>query len=230
MGRLGYFARGSHELVPIEKCLIAEDQINDSIKNFSPTNKKSHLFTIDNEELGGFSQVNSSQNKQLIDYILKLSKQEDYEEIYDLYSGSGNFTFPLLKAHTKSQILAVELSPSSVQQAQTYIKAENLSPKKIQFYLSDVFKFLKRRVLSASSLVVLDPPRSGCSDEVIFNLAKQKFKRLIYISCNPSTLGRDLKNLLSTSANSLQISSVQPFDMFPQTDHIEVVVELVIDS
>lgn len=228
-GKIGFFAKGSHDLVEINNCLIAEDEINQKLNSGALPDLERIELASENDSLEGFSQVNSLQNVNLIQNVLEWAGSEKYTEIYDLYCGGGNFTFPLMGRFPLSKIMAVELSPESVKKAQKIIEAKNISSKKVQFILSDVGFFLKRIVFSEDSLVLLDPPRAGCDPLVIQNLAHQNFKKLLYISCNPSTLGRDLQALQKQSNSKIIINKVQPFDMFPQTDHIEVLVELFID-
>ena len=74
-------------------------------------------------------------------------------------------------------------------------------------------------------VVVLDPPRKGCSREVVETLVKVKPTKIIYISCNPSTLARDL-NILFNSSKEYKINKIQPYDMFPNTKHVETLVVL----
>jgi len=125
----------------------------------------------------------------------------------------------------RSTVHSVELSEKSVKDAKRRILEMNLSPKRVQFFCSDVGAFLKRVILQDDSIAILDPPRVGCADQVIHSLAPQNLKKIYYISCNPSTLARDL-----TLLKNWKIGRLQAFDMFPQTDHIEVLAELVIDS
>ncbi len=176
----------------------------------------------------GFSQVNTAQNLNLTDTILNWTKSTNPQFIYDLYSGGGNFSFPMLKQFPKASLVGVELNEKSVFRAQETLNKQNISPNKAKFFLSDVAHFLKRRRIETDSLVLLDPPRGGCSEEVIQALGNQKIKQIIYLSCNPSALARDLANF--KKLGPWKIARVQPFDMFPQTDHIETLVELVIDT
>jgi 23S rRNA (uracil1939-C5)-methyltransferase len=149
--------------------------------------------------------------------------------VYDLYAGSGNFTFPLYREFPQTSFIGVDLNTRSIQQAQTKVRSLALSPKRMLFFLADVELYLKRQSLKENSIVLLDPPRSGCSEAVIRNLASQKqIQRIFYISCNPAALARDLERLRTLGGWKAQ--RVQPFDMFPQTDHVETLVELKIDS
>lgn len=231
-GKVGFYAKKSHTLVEIQNCLIAEPTINEKLMLAAQSplsNQRLDSAADDTDNNFAFSQVNTLQNANLVSTVLQWSENLVFDEIYDLYSGGGNFSFPLLEKNPKSKIIAVELEQESVARAQKIISDKNLSPKRIQYILGDVEFFLKRCLFAKGSLVLLDPPRGGCSEGVMRNLAKQPFQKLLYISCNPSTLVRDLQRLNEYSDNRMRITRVQPFDMFPQTDHVEVLVELFID-
>jgi 23S rRNA (uracil1939-C5)-methyltransferase len=209
--RFGYFEKKSHKFMPIDDCLIAEESA------WAKATRES-----ENEEFS-FSQVNTEQNKKLIELVLNTAKNFDSKNIYDLYAGSGNFTFPLTES-SKAQVVGVELFAPAVQQARRQIESKNWGPNKCEFYLSDVGHFLKRAVFPPNSLVLIDPPRAGCSKDVIESLAFQKMAGLMYISCNPASLARDLELFESIQGRKLNIQMVQPIDMFPQTDHVETFV------
>lgn len=244
--KLGFFARQSHEIVDINDCPITEELVAQEIpkirekiaKNPKPMPKIEVLRTSkDKIETGfedspyegvGFSQVNTLQNENLISTVRNWMKGLSFTHFYDLYAGAGNFTFPLMKDFPQASFIAAELSEKSVQQALAQIRAQNLSPNKVKFYLSDVELFLKRSPLQSSSVVLLDPPRAGCSENAIRTLAKQRVERIFYISCNPSALARDLERM--KAFGGWTPLRVQPFDMFPQTDHVETLVELGVDS
>jgi 23S rRNA (uracil1939-C5)-methyltransferase len=86
--------------------------------------------------------------------------------------------------------------------------------------------FLRRFPISTNSILVLDPPRVGCSEQVITAIAALLPKKIIYISCDPAALARDLDLLWKKSQQKFRLSQVQCFDMFPQTHHVETFVEL----
>lgn len=244
---LGFFARQSHQVIDINDCPITEESVahkipllkTDLASRKSKAIPKIEVLKTSQEKVDvvfedspfegvGFSQVNTRQNENLISSVQSWVKDLSFEVFYDLYAGAGNFTFPLLKAFPQAQFVAAELSEKSVSQAQSTIRTQNLSPHKIKFYLVDVELFLKRNTLIPQSVVLLDPPRGGCSENTIRSLAHQNVQRIFYISCNPSALARDLERL-NTAKNWVPLR-IQPFDMFPQTDHVETLVELGIDS
>ncbi len=240
---LGFFARQSHDIVPIEDCLIAEDFVADQLSSLKKSLLEKKATAIPKIELARsldgkvtlsfdesthnsseFSQVNNLQNEKLVSTVLQWLTPLKPNKIYDLYSGAGNFTFPLMNQFPKASLIGVELNSKSVQAAQEKIHDLNLSPLRMNFYLSDVELFLKKQVLDENSVVLLDPPRAGCSAQVVRALSQQKLQRIVYLSCNPAALARDLK--LFQQFGAWKVIQIQPFDMFPQTDHIEILVEL----
>ncbi len=240
---LGFYARQSHDIVDIQDCPITEEILAQEIpalkKNLSSKKaeaipkiellitsqgKVETIFEDSPFEGVGFSQVNTAQNKNLLSAVMDWMKDLSAEVIYDLYAGAGNFSFPLLQQFPKSTVIGVELSGKSVRLAQNLIQSMNLSPNRMRFYLSDVELFLKRTVLKPGSIVLLDPPRMGCSENTLRYLAPQNLQKIFYISCNPAALARDLERLREWG--SWEPTRVQPFDMFPQTDHVETLVEL----
>lgn len=245
--KLGFFERQSHNVIDISDCPITEEVLAQEILPLkadlqrqksgsvakiellrTPQDKIEKVFEDFPFESVGFSQVNTEQNKNLVSKTLEWMKNADSSMIYDLYAGAGNFTFPLMHEFPKASLEAVELSEKSVQSAQKTIRDRQLNSRRVKFYLADVELYLKRRPLEDGSLVLLDPPRPGCSESVVRILAGQKLKRIFYVSCNPAALARDLERF--KKFGSWAALRVQPFDMFPQTDHVETLVELGIDS
>lgn len=244
---LGFFSRQSHQIVDINDCPITEEIVAQEIPKLkaelsqknsksvpkievlrTPENKVVRAFEDSPFEGVGFSQVNTDQNLNLISTVRQWMQGLKFDAFYDLYAGAGNFTFPLMKDFPHASFVAAELSEKSVQAAHAQIRSLNLSPTKVKFYLTDVELFLKRNELKSQSIVLLDPPRGGCSENTLRYLAVQRLQKIFYISCNPAALARDLERLKS-SGNWTPLR-VQAFDMFPQTDHVETLVELVIDS
>jgi 23S rRNA (uracil1939-C5)-methyltransferase len=138
-------------------------------------------------------------------------------KVLDLYAGAGLFALPLARAgHV---VVAVEDNVSSVEDGEASLRLNRIPPERCTFVARSVEVAL-RRARSADA-VVLDPPREGCSAsalEAIFGAMQPK--RVVYVSCNPEALARDLK---VASRFRYRIDSVQPVDMFPHTSHIETV-------
>jgi 23S rRNA (uracil1939-C5)-methyltransferase len=237
---IGYFKKGSHDIVDINHCLIAEKEISDRILDFKKSLRPStevkkfelrinHLNEFEHYPIGGdgeglsFSQVNNEVNAKLVSTAVDLIKSLNPRFLTELYAGAGNFTFPLIAALSELNVESVEMNPKL-----TAFSTKKLTDLKLQKRLfafsSDCESFVDRRELSRE-FILLDPPRSGCSDSVIDRVIASDSKNLLYISCHPVFLGRDLKKIL-ISCPEYRISYLQIFDMFPQTDHFETLVLL----
>lgn len=237
---LGYFKRGSHEIVDIEACLIAEEEISKQIPalkgKLRPSQEvrkfelrlnheekfESYPIGQDGEGLS-FAQVNRGVNEVLVQAVKKLTTTIAPSEVTELYAGAGNFTFPLIEALPQARFEAVELNSKLTQFAVQKIAQKSLQ-KRLFFFTSDCESFTERRTLSPE-LVLLDPPRAGCSEQVLKNISNANPRHIIYISCHPVHLARDLKTLMKSGADYV-VRHLQIFDMFPQTDHFETLVWL----
>lgn len=232
-GKLGYHRRGSHDIVDITDCLIAENSIVTQLERIKPELAKAkpgriEIHATHRMEPGGFSQVNSGQNQNLVTFVIgeiqnRLGKKSDVADlaVFDLFAGAGNFSLPL--ARLGIHVTAVELNAESVSRAQSEIN--NLSLFNLRFVQNDVAAFLRdiRGKEPKVEVVLLDPPRAGCSPEVVDELIKLNPTNLVYVSCDPVTLARDLKFFF---AAHYCFESATPFDMFPQTSHVETVTVL----
>jgi 23S rRNA (uracil1939-C5)-methyltransferase len=250
-GELGFFKRSSHEIVNIDDCLITETAITDRFSDlkrqfsseapgrfevFITTGQEVKTRGVANREAEGgdgdefdgnaFSQVNTRQNENLISAVLDAATRavdrNSAKPIFDFYSGNGNFTFPLAKTFVASPITAVELNRESCKFALEKASSE-FPGRGVKIVESGVEGFLRTEPSLKNSLVLLDPPRTGCSTEVSQFVSQARPHTLIYVSCNPVTLGRDLKIYREAG---FKLVSVQPFDMFPQTDHVETLAVL----
>jgi len=232
---IGYFKPESHDLVDINDCLIIEDDLRTWFKQnkskIRPTEKlkkfelkidseqKIHFYPIGTKSEGvSFSQVNRFVNQKLVSSTIDLVRTINPQNITELYAGSGNFTFELAKIHPQLQIDAVELNPELTQAAVKRIQAESLQ-KKIRFFTTKSELFAIQNELS-KDLVFLDPPRQGCEQLLLRAIAQKSPAHLLYISCHPVSLVRDL-SFLEKHGYSFKIQFLQIFDMFPQTDHFE---------
>ncbi len=242
--KLGYFKSGSHEIVPISDCLIAQAPLRKKIAELNETLKptaelKKYEVKINQEgqvehyQIGesseglAFSQVNNSVNDLLIEAVLnsisKVMQLDSEKSITELYAGSGNFTFPLAKKFPKVKINAVELNPRLTAAAAENIKLQK-RVKQINFFTAKCEIYALNYPLSRN-LILLDPPRSGCHPDVIRKIADTIPENIVYISCHPTMLVRDLALLLKQRPE-YRIQYLQIFDMFPQTDHFETLCVL----
>lgn len=164
---------------------------------------------------GSFSQVNPEQNQRLVQTVLQFSKVDQEDRVIDLYAGAGNLTLPL--ATGASEALGIEKNRMAFEDAQ--FNAERNGVENCHFTqgrVEDVFLDWKKET---PDLIVLDPPRTGCKT-VLDQVVKLKPKKIVYVSCEPTTFARDL-GLFSERGYSLQRLSL--IDMFPQTYHMETV-------
>lgn len=174
------------------------------------------VFTF---EASSFFQVNSEQAAKLYEYAASLALEDSPREILELYAGVGGMTAFLAAGGAK--ITAVE----SWEPAAKYIarNAEANGIKKITPLAARVEEAASELSKKNYGTVVLDPPRAGCDEKVVAALLKIAAERIVYVSCNPATLARDIKRL---AEGGYELVHAKPFDMFPQTGHVETIVLL----
>ncbi len=200
-----------------QKEILSEDFINETL------NIKNKKFYFQYKE-GGFTQPNTKVNTKMIEWVLSQLKKTD-KDLCELYCGGGNFTIPLSQKFSK--VLATEISKTSIKSALTNCSLNNIS--NIDFIRMSAEEFVEalegkrefRRLKDIDlktydfDTIFVDPPRAGL-DDTTRSLSKQ-FDKIIYISCNPETLHRDLKELTKTH----KIINFALFDQFAYTNHIE---------
>jgi len=167
-----------------------------------------------------FFQVNTEAAEALLNAIAQQLALQGDEVLVDAYCGIGTFTLPL--AQRVRQAIGLEVQPASVEQAQLNAQRNGIS--NVIFKTGTVETLLPQLGITPD-VVLLDPPRKGCDREVIETLLDTLPGRIVYISCKPATLARDLKLLCQTG--SYQLTHVQPADFFPQTSHVECAAFLV---
>jgi len=168
-----------------------------------------------------FFQVNHTQTDKLYNKALEYADIEDTDIVYDLYCGVG--TISLLAAQKAKEVHGIEIIEESITSAEEN-KIEN-NIENAEFHLGSVegvFPKLYKKGIKAD-VVILDPPRKGCEESVLKTIKEMNPKRIVYISCNPSTLARDLKSL---EEGDYKIQEIQPVDMFPHSVHTETVTLL----
>ena len=168
-----------------------------------------------------FLQVNPVQTEKLYSAALEMLNLKEDETVADVYCGIG--TISLLLARKAKQVIGIEIIPEAVENAR-----ENASRNGINnasFICSPAEKALPQLVSSGQILdcLIVDPPRKGCDSQVLEAILASGVQRMVYVSCNPATLARDLKIL---SVGGLLVKRVQPVDMFPRCGHVESVVKL----
>jgi 23S rRNA (uracil1939-C5)-methyltransferase len=170
---------------------------------------------------GNFYQVNWEQNRNMVKTVLDFAGVEGSDTVLDLYCGIGNFALPLAKRAKK--IIGIESGYSAIEDAK-----ENASSNGIhnaEFIADDMQKGLKTLIQKKlrAEVIVLDPPRSGATLKTLERVLAFVPRTIVYVSCNPSTLARDLKYF---HLFGFRLDRLQPVDMFPYTYHIECVAEM----
>lgn len=170
---------------------------------------------------GAFFQVNTKQAANIYALVREWAQLKKNESALDLYCGIGGIALHLAK--DAGQVFGIEVVPEAVRNAADNANLNEL--KNCRFQSGDAADELEKLSSQISSLAVavLNPPRKGCDAKVLETLAELGPKRLIYVSCDPESLARDLALL---TPKGYQIEKVQPVDMFPQTSHVETVVLL----
>ncbi len=171
---------------------------------------------------GSFIQSNLAVNRSMVEHVVELVGR--VERVLDLYSGCGNFSLPL--GCIADEVVAVEVNRRQSRQGLKNAKRNGL--KNVRSIAMDAPKAVRSIVREelAFECAVIDPPREGAKD-IVPHLKDCGVRRLVYVSCNPTTLARDLKVLVD---QGYRLKSLRLFDMFPQTYHIESVSYLEYDS
>lgn len=165
-----------------------------------------------------FFQVNPKQTEVLYRIILEMADLKGFEQVVDLYCGIGSIS--LLLAQRAGWVLGIEAVEAAVNDAVTNAKMNDIQNAEFVAGLTeDVLPAWIERGLQAD-LVVLDPPRKGCDQKTMQAIIELSATRVLYVSCNPATLARDLKYL---SSNDYRVEKAQAIDLFPHTSHVETV-------
>lgn len=166
-----------------------------------------------------FYQVNPVQAERLYNFAIEKAELKKGELLLDAYSGVGTIGI-IAAAKTGAEVLSVELNKAAA--ADAVCNAELNGIENISFANDDAGEYIQRLARSGKRIdcVIADPPRAGCSKEFLQSLVALAPQRVIYISCNPKTLQRDLYFL---TKNGYRAELIKPFDMFPFTNHVECV-------
>jgi 23S rRNA (uracil1939-C5)-methyltransferase len=171
---------------------------------------------------GNFFQVNWEQNRNMVRSVLDFAALTGAETVLDLYCGIGNFSLPIAKK--AKAVIGIESGWSAIEDATANANLNNIG--NAEFIADDLQKGLKtlmQRKMRAD-VIVLDPPRAGATLKTLERVLAFVPKKIVYVSCNPSTLARDLKFF---HLFGFRLDRLQPVDMFPYTYHIECVAEMI---
>ncbi len=165
-----------------------------------------------------FFQVNTLQTKVLYDQVVKYAQLDDSQVVLDAYCGIG--TISLYLARQAGAVHGIEVIPQAIEDAERNALLNGI--ENTFFYTGLVEEVLPRLAKEVKfDTVVVDPPRKGCEKEVLAVFGETQPKQIVYVSCNPTTLARDLAILVEYG---YEVMEVQPVDMFPDTYHVECVV------
>ncbi|WP_025852783.1 23S rRNA (uracil(1939)-C(5))-methyltransferase RlmD, partial [Paenibacillus ehimensis] len=172
-----------------------------------------------------FFQLNPEQTVKLYDAVREAAALTGEELVVDAYCGTG--TIGLWLAPHAREVRGIELIPEAVDDARDNARASGAA--NARFFVGRAEQLLPEWVQRGirPDVVVVDPPRTGCERPLLLALAEAKPARLVYVSCNPSTLAKDCQVLLG---QGYRLDWIQPVDMFPQTAHVECVVRIYRDE
>ncbi|WP_298721184.1 23S rRNA (uracil(1939)-C(5))-methyltransferase RlmD [uncultured Oceanisphaera sp.] len=168
-----------------------------------------------------FYQVNPRQTEVLYREAMRLAKLQGNEVVFDLYCGIG--TISLFMARHARQVIGIELVPEAIADARANAELNGIT--NIEFHQGAAEQLVPRLYAEGvtADVVVVDPPRKGCDAALLATLAEMQPERLVYVSCNPKTLARDLAWLCE---HGFKLEQATPVDMFPHTMHVETVALL----
>ena len=247
-GKWGFRKTRSHEVQVVDKCLIADNSINDVLKTLPAGNPDDEILIVKSKEEtivypvekrapsapnstqevdghdfavagDGFWQVHPGAASVLSRQIKESVKGLKVESFADLYAGVGVLAHSLLQEFPTANAIVVEADRSAAQNAKENLKGF----KNVQVSSERVDKWV-RGVKNKFDVVILDPPRSGAGQTVMQQICRQTLQKIIYIACDPAALARDV---LIAKKNGWKLETVAAFDLFPQTHHIESVAVLV---
>ena len=192
------------------KTLFGQDYIEDELEGYR--------FKISPLS---FYQVNPQQTAVLYNTAKEFAELTGEENVFDLYCGIG--TIGLFVADKAKNVFGVEIVSQAIENAKENAKLNGITNAEFICGSAEEVIPAKYKEGKTADVVFVDPPRKGCDVQLLETLKEMKAKKIVYVSCNPATLARDLKYL---AENGYEIKKVQPVDMFPMTAHVENVVLL----
>ncbi len=212
---IGFFRRDSHSLLDIECCPISRDEVNRALAELrGQRHVRDGHYTLRASDIARvFSQTNEAVADALRDLMVNIVPPNQ-QLLIDAYCGSGFFAKALLDKFER--VIGIDWDRFAI------AVAKDNATEKESYIVGDMEEQLQRLESCRSTTLIVDPPAAGLSENIRNVIIDVRPQTLIYVSCNPPTLARDLKELQQKFA----IDSVTPFDMFPQTAEIEVLVHL----
>jgi 23S rRNA (uracil1939-C5)-methyltransferase len=165
-----------------------------------------------------FFQINPVQTEVLYNKALEYAGLTGNETVFDLYCGIG--TISLFLSEKAKKVIGVEVVPDAIADAKRNAQLNGI--ENVEFLVGEAETVIPKLYEEGAraDVVVVDPPRKGCDESLLKTLVDMQPKRIVYVSCNPSTLARDVKFL---HENGFEVKYVQPVDMFPWSGHVESV-------
>lgn len=228
---IGYIRADSRLVIDIEECPIAEPALNEQIKlvraNPPPKGGLKVVLRVMPEDWevpkDSFFQNNFHLLPVLVNTTRDMLRDAKTRHLVDVYCGVGFFSLEL--AHLVGSFAGVELDRLAIKAARNNAVAKNIrNGEFISGAAEEVLPELLKKFEARNSTVLLDPPRKGCYPGLVDLLRATGPRQIIYVSCHPATMARDLKDLCA--GGLYEIRRAQPLDMFPQTSHVEVVADL----
>jgi 23S rRNA (uracil1939-C5)-methyltransferase len=210
--------------------LIAGDRdyIVDKLKDIEVKISTSSFFQVNNEQfcnilesIKSFIEKSRSENQGNTENGTDTQGAASKLKILDAYSGIGSISLSLAKAFPQHNFKSFELNNAAVINAKDNIELNNLNNLEVE--LASAEEYFKEAQNLDFDIIILNPPRKGCSNKILENISKSNAKWIIYLSCNPSTLARDIKFL---EGANFKLEEIKAFDMFPHTFHLETLVLL----
>lgn len=169
-----------------------------------------------------FFQVNPIQTEVLYNKALEYAELKENDTVFDIYCGIG--TISLFLAQKATKVYGIEIIEDAIKDAKINAKLNKLD--NVEFYVGKAEEVVPKMYSEGKTadVVVVDPPRKGCDEKVLDTIVSMKPDRVVYVSCNPSTLARDLAYLNERGYKCVEI---QPVDMFPHTMHVECCAKIV---
>lgn len=226
---LGYRAARSHAVVTVAECPILEPAVAAQLQSppAATPGDEVELRSWDQEvaagavtyqvSAGAFFQANTAVAALLVDEVLRLLDLRGGEQVLDLYCGVGLFTVPV--GQRCGAIWGIEENPVAVADALENVARAEVAATIVEATVGEALQ-LDEVQGQAWDAVIADPPRTGLEADVAARLCQLAAPRLVYVSCEPATLARDARLLCD---GGYRLGSVQPFDLFPQTHHVECV-------
>ncbi len=240
---VGFAARATHHIVDIERCEIVHESINEALsllkKGRAPVGRRS-LWSASAElvsesrivrqvksrdvlvDLNGFFQANLYLTEVLVNVVEEFCDLSGTETVLDGYCGAGLFS--LFLAPRCGRLYGIDVESDAIRCAEENLHRAGITTA--AFYAGDMARVLQDRFIHGKpgiDVALVDPPRTGLDPDTIVALGALNPPKIVYVSCNPATLARDVRAL---AGFGYSVRRVQPLDMFPQTCHIETVVLL----